>query len=213
MALIVGTWTWGSKYPRHYIERLAASVSRNLAQDHRFMVFRPLEVDEYLTAIPGCFARLRMFDPMWQMVHGIRPGDRLVCMDLDLIVTGQIDPLFDRPDDFCILQGINAANPCRCNGSLWMLRAGYRPDVWGDFSLETVKSVPYYDFPDDEGWFEHKIPNAGAWGPRDGVYAFKKPGWPRGEEKPPHARVVAFPGWRDPSMFEHLEWVRNHWRV
>lgn len=213
MALVIGAWVWGTKYPRHYVERLASSVSRNIVQDHRFMVFRPLDSDEELTKVPGCFCRLRMFDPMWQMVHGIKPGDRLVCLDLDLIVTGGLDPLFDRPEDFVILQGVNAANPCRYNGSLWMLRAGYRPDVWGDFSLEEANKMPFYSFPDDQGWFEHKMPNAGAWGARDGVYAFRKPGWPKDDRLPPHARVVAFPGHRDPGQFENLDWVREHWRV
>ena len=78
MALIIGTWLWGDKYGRHYVERLAASVARHTVQDYRFMVFRPMESDEHLTKIPGCFARLRMFDPMWQTVHGIHGGLGLV---------------------------------------------------------------------------------------------------------------------------------------
>lgn len=177
------------------------------------MVFRPLPEDEELTKAKGCFVRLRMFDPAWQKIHGIKPADRLVCMDLDLIVTGGLDPLFDRPDDFTILQGVNSANPCRFNGSMWMLRAGYRPDVWCDFSFEAAQRIPFYEFPDDQGWFEHKMPNAGAWKAADGVYAFRKPGWPACDRLPPHARLVAFPGHRDPSQFEHLDWVREHWRV
>lgn len=209
--LIVGTWVWGSKYPKHYIERLAAGVARHLRQDYRFCVFRPLEEDEHLTRIPGCFARLRMFDPEWQKLHGIKPRERVVCMDLDMVVTGPLDPLFDVPDDFMILQGVNAANPCPMNGSLWMLRAGYRPDVWSDFSIDAANKVPFYSFPDDQAWFAHKIPFAGAWGPREGVYGFRKPGWPIGTEPPPHARVVAFFGHRDPSQFAHLDWVRQNW--
>lgn len=212
MALIVGTWSWGTKYPRYYVERLAASVARNIVQDFRFMVFRPLEEDEHLTEVPGCFCRLRMFDPTWQKLHGIKPGDRLVCMDLDTVITWGIDPLFDRPEDFVILQGVNSSG-FRYNGSLWMLRAGYRPDVWADFSLDAAARVPYHDFPDDQSWMEDRIPNAGAWGPRDGVYAYLKPGWPMCRRLPLHARLVAFPGRRDPSQIEHVDWVRKNWRV
>jgi hypothetical protein len=36
---------------------------------------------------------------------------------------------------FVILHGGNASNPCPFNGSLFMLRAGAHPEVWGDFSL------------------------------------------------------------------------------
>lgn len=215
MALIVGTWLWGSKYGAHYVERLAAGVARHLKQPHRFVVFHPSDEDEYLTQMPGCFARLRAFDPDWQKAQGIKPGDRIVCMDLDLIVTGHLDPLFDRPEEFVILQGANSSNPCPYNGSLWLLRAGYRPDVWADFSVEAASKIRFDAFTDDQAWFWHKMPKAAGWkaGPQSGVYAFQKTTWPKGEALPRDARVVAFPGWRDPSQYVRLEWVREHWRT
>jgi hypothetical protein len=212
MTLHVTTWVWGDKYPGHYVERLCLAIARNLKQEHRFLVCRPSEEDAHLTAIPGCLARLRTFDPAWQKAHGIKPGERIVCLDLDNVVTGPLDQLFDRPDNFTILQGVNAVNPCPYNGSLWMLRAGYRPDVWSEFSLEAAGKVPYYAFPDDQSWFEAKIQNAGAYGPREGVYGFQKPGWPKGDQLPPHAKLVAFFGKRDPSQFQHLDWVKAHWK-
>lgn len=209
--LSVVTWRWGNKYPGHYVERLKAALTRNIDQEFKFCVFCPEEEDEYLTKIPGCFCRLRMFDPEWQQKHGLT--GRIVCVDLDLIVTGKLDELFDRPEKFVILQGANASNPCPYNGSVMMLRAGARPDVWNDFSLKRAAEVPFYEFPDDQGWLAHKIPNAGAWnaGAESGVYAFQKPGWPKGDALPKGARIVAFPGWRDPSSFTHLDWVKKNW--
>jgi hypothetical protein len=209
--LHVITWHWGTKYGPHYIERLERAVARNLKQDHRFLVCRPKPVDEYLTAVPGCFARLRTFEPGWQKQMGIAKGDRIACLDLDVVITGPLDSVFDRPDDFAILQGVHSANPCPYNGSVWMLRAGYRPDVWDDFSLNAAAGVPFYEFPEDQAWFAAKMPDAGAIGPRDGVYAFGKPGWPGGTQLPPQAKLVAFPGKRDPSQFAHLDWVRQNW--
>lgn len=212
MSLIVSTWRWGQKYPASYVEKLARGVARNLKQDYRFVVFHPSEDDAGLTEIPGCFARLRAFDPAWQRLNGIKPGDRLVCLDLDLIVTGPLDALFDRPEDFVILQGANSSNPCPFNGSMWMLRAGYRPDVWSEFSIEAAGKVPFHAFPDDQAWFHHMMPDAAGWkAGENGVYAFGKPGWPGGVDLPPHARVVAFPGHRDPAQFVHLDWVKRHW--
>ena len=154
-----------------------------------------------------------MFDPAWQAEHGIT--GRLVCMDLDMIITGPLDELFDRPEPFAILQGANAANPCPYNGSLMQLRAGAHPEVWSEFNLEAARAAPFYEFPDDQGWLAHKVPNAAGWraGPESGAYAFQKPGWPRGEALPRNARVVAFPGWRDPIGFQHLPWVQEHWRT
>lgn len=209
--LTVLCWSWGEKYPGYYAARLAAAVNRNLVQPHRFMVCAPLPADKHLTDIPGCFARLRAFDPAWQAAHGIRQGDRILNLDLDLVVTGRLDGLVNRDEPFVILQKVNAANPCRFNGSAWMLTAGYRPDVWSDFSIEAASKVPFFQFPEDQAWFEAKMPDAGAWGPLDGVYGFQKPGWPAGETLPPNAKIVAFFGKRDPAQFQHLDWVKRHW--
>lgn len=210
MAIV--TWRWGKKYPGLYVDTLKAALKRHIKQEFTFAVFAPEAEDEYLTKIPGCFCRLRMFDPDWQEKHGLT--GRIVSLDLDLVVTGPLDDLFDRPENFVILQGANYSNPCPYNGSVFMLRAGARPDVWKDFSLKRASEIPHFEFPDDQGWFAHKIPNAAGWkaGPESGIYAFQKPGWPKGDDLPKDAKIVAFPGWRDPSKFTHLDWVRNNWK-
>jgi hypothetical protein len=210
--LHIGTFFWGNKYPRYYVERLEAGVARNMTTAYRFHVWRPHSYDEALTAIPGCLCRLRAFSPEWQGAHGIEEGDRIVCLDLDLVVTGSLDRVFERPEPFVILQGVNSVNPNPFNGSVWSLRAGYRPEVWSEFTLDKASKVPWFAFPDDQAWVHYMMPEAAAFGPRDGVYAFQKPGWPTGSHLPANARIVAFPGSRDPLQFMHLEWVRRHWR-
>lgn len=204
-------WRWGHKYAPFYTTRLAAGVARNLKREHRFIVCQPPESDEYLTRRPGCFARLRTFDPEWQASHGIKRGDKILCLDLDLVVTGSIDHLADREEPFTILQGVNAANPNPYNGSVWMLRAGYRPDVFSGFSFARAEKVPFYAFPDDQAWFHHHMPSAGAYGPKSGVYGYQKPGWPGGTDLPGNACIVAFFGNRDPKDYD-MSWLREHWR-
>lgn len=213
--LTVVTWLWGTKYGASDVAKLEAGLKRGMQEPYHFLVATPQEDDRHLTEIPGCFARLRMFDPTWQQeVAGAKPGDRIVCIDLDVVVTGDLYPLFYRPEPFLILHGANAANPCPMNGSLWMLRAGYRPDVWSDFSLEAASKIKHYEFPDDQGWFWHKMPDAAGWkvGSPSGVFAFRKPGWPKGsDDLPKDARLVVFPGWRSPEKFKHLNWVNEKW--
>lgn len=212
--LTICTWIWGKKYGPEYIERLEVGVRKHMRGEYRWLLAEPWMEDLHFTLRPGCFARLRMFDPIWQEMTGLRPGDRLACIDLDAIVTGELDSLFNRPESFVILQGANSANPCPYNGSLMMLRAGEHHDVWTDFSLEASNAIPFYAFPDDQGWLAHKLPGVAGWkaGPESGVYAFAKPGWPKGERLPKDARLVAFPGRRDPSHFTHLDWVKEHWQ-
>ncbi len=224
MALVITTWLWGGKYDEGYVVKLANGIRRNLRQDYRFVCFTdyPRKFPEGIaqTTIPnhelcdikGCFARLRLFDPEIQKRLS---ASRIVNIDLDAIVTGGgIDKIVDRPEPFVILGGANSSNPCPFNGSIWSLAAGYRPDVWADFSLDKARSVPFYEFPDDQAWFHHKMPDAATWkaGPDSGVYAIKKPGWPKGDGLPDDAKLVVFPGSRDPSKFINLPWVAKHWR-
>lgn len=210
----IGAWRWGDKYPQIYMDRLRASVARNFAGEYTFHEWAPEPEDKMLTMLPGCFARLRAFDPDWQMRHGIKPLDRIVNLDLDLIVTGPLAPIFGRKDNFAILQGVNASNPNPYNGSVWTLMAGHRPDVWQNFTLEKAKRISYFEFPDDQAWFHHMIPDAGAITPQsDGVYAFGKPGWPGGHHLPAGARIVCFPGFRDPKDVAWTDWAQKHWRT
>jgi hypothetical protein len=155
------TWRWGEKYSDDYVNRLRDAVRRNLGLPHTFRVVVPEPKDAHLTRIKGCFARLRAFDPAWQERQEFKAGDRIVCLDLDLIVTGALDVLLSRPEPFAILSGVNSANPCWANGSVWWTTAGYRPDVWEDFSLEAASELPAYEFADDQLWLAHKLPDAG----------------------------------------------------
>lgn len=230
--LTVVTYLWGTKYGAADVAKLAAGLDRHLDEPYRFAIVTdegiqlneaaecgaalwsiPAE-DRHLTKIKGCFARLRLFDPGWLFGYGVHDNDRVVCIDLDVVITGKLYPLFYRPESFMILQGANAANPCPYNGSVWMLRAGYRPDVWSDFSIVAAAKVPHYEFPDDQAWLAHKLPNAPGWksGCQSGIYAFQKPGWPKGEALPNDARIVVFPGWREPAKFAHLSWVKENWQ-
>lgn len=233
--LVISTWLWGDKYSLDYVHRLQNGIARHLKQPHRFVLVTDwrgsalANVDGDVVGIeradlpllrrPGCLARLRMFDPAWQASVGVAPGDRLVCVDLDAIVTGPIDPLFDRLESFVILQGANSRNPCPFNGSLMMLWGGRHAHVWRDFDLERARrEVPFYKFLDDQAYLAHALKYCapGGWqaGSASGVYAFRKPGWPAGsDDLPVGARLVVFPGARDPSQFTRLSWIARHWRV
>lgn len=227
MALTVVTYLWGDKYSLDDVRKLEAGLRRGMKEAYRFAVVTdnvdrapdlPMweipQEDISLTKMPGCFARLRLFDPDWLAGHGIAEGERVVSLDLDNVITGDLYPLFYRPEPFMILTGANASNPCPYNGSVWMVRAGYRPDVWSDFTLEAADKVRHAAFADDQSWFAHKMPHVTGWpaGSGSGIYGFQKPGWPKGEALPKDARIVAFFGWRSPEKFKHLDWVKRHWQ-
>lgn len=228
--LFVCTWLWGQKWGDDYAVQLFAALRRHLKQEYRAVlvtdhaggcgedILCPIEdTDKPLLEKRGCLVRMRMFDAAWQARIGAKAGDRIVNIDVDAVVTGGLDVLFNRRDEFTIMQGFNQTNPCPFNGSLWMFRAGERHDVFDDFSFKAYadRNVRYHAFPDDQGWLHYKFPRAAAWTHKHGVYAFKKINWPAyvGNVKhglPVNAKVVAFPG-RAPKDYLWLGWVRQHW--
>ena len=225
--LTICTWLWGtSKYTPLYVERLHEGLRRHLMQPFRFLLVtereREIKVsvgiercaikDSDWTKKPGCFARLRMFDPEWQRQQKI--DGSVVCLDLDVVITGPLDRLFNRDESIVVLEGANSVNPCPFNNSVFMFKAGMHSQLWSDFSADALRHMKYFEFPDDQGWFWHKLPHAATWkvGPESGIYSFRKRGWPQGDKLPMGARMVVFPGHRDPSQFTHLQFVKENWR-
>jgi hypothetical protein len=226
MAIAFITWLWGDKYNATHINKLARGIRAHYRGDYHFVVFsdKALTVGDDIEARRianpeligrGCFCRLRMFDPEWQAWHKFT--DRIVSLDLDVVVTGSLDDVFDHEETFMILQNVNSSNPNPFNCSVMMLRVGHHAEVWRDFSIEKAKAANAqlgFGFPDDQGWIWSKLPQAAGWrgGKESGVYGFQKPGWPAGPGLPADARIVAFFGWRKPEMFTALPWVQTHWR-
>ena len=235
--LHICTWWWRTKFSEEYLVKLAHSVKRHMRDEpYKFHCitthdqYFPRLIDEgapiddvvvlesphyFLLEKPGCLVRLLTFNLQFQNMIKARPGDRIVNIDLDFVITGDLFQLFDRPEDFVILQGANMYNPCPFNGALFMLRAGAHQEVWNDFSLEAVAQVPFHEYPDDQGWLWHKIPQAAAWpvGPKSGVYVYKKRTWPSGDDLPQGAKMVTFVGKKNPKDLSHLIWVKQNWRV
>lgn len=208
--LTVLTWRWGTKYGPEHVEKLKAGVTRNLKAPHRFLCVGddiPIEDRDLLAFRDGCYARLRMFDPEWQDRHGI---ERLVCLDLDMVIVGGLDPLFCRSEPLMVLRG-NHWNPCPVNGSVIMVERGARPDIWADFDMTEADRIAHADGTwrgSDQTWIAHKAPDAPGWTHEDGIYGYGKPGWPG--HLPDDARIVTFNGRRDPST-QREEWVARHW--
>ena len=216
-------WMWGNKYQIYDVERLARYVKKRLTRRHRFHLFTDLpynaaagiEVHQIVDPIlmdRSCFCRLRVFDPEWQKKNGL--AGQILCLDLDLLIVGLLDDLLVTDSTFKILQNVNAVNPNPFNCSVMLLRAGHHAEVWTDFSVEKAKATPFHEFPDDQGWIWHKLPNADGWraGVESGIYGFQKPGWPYGSSAlPQDAKIVAFIGKRKPAMYMGLPWIRDYW--
>jgi len=160
---------------------------------------------------PSCYRRLKLFSP--DAADFI--GPYFACLDLDMVFTGDITPLFEPDADFKIWGDTNRATPY--NGSLWKMRAGARRRVWDEFDpIEApARSRRMGYIGSDQGWISACLgPNEARWTQRDGIYSFRVHVHRYGCRLPANARIVIFHGAIDPwsPLAQRLPWVRQHYR-
>ena len=161
---------------------------------------------------PSCYRRLKVFAPD----AGRLFGERLVSIDLDMVITNDITPLFDRPDDFVIWGESDFPGRQHYCGSLWMLRTGTRTKVWTEFNPKTSPSLARRAGArgSDQAWLSYILgPSEATWTRKDGVYSYRKHIAIRNNELPADARIVAFHGKRDPWDYRtrNIPWVAKHY--
>jgi len=165
---------------------------------------------------PSCYRRLKVFS----REIGSVLGERFVCIDLDMLITGDLRPLLNRTEDFIAWKNPDARWPY--NGSLFMLTAGARPDVWESFDPATspAKSHKADCKGSDQGWISYVLGKGEAtWSKEDGVWSYQdeilgRKRMTMTEPLPPGARVVSFHGnidpWDKEAMF--TPWIRANYR-
>lgn len=164
---------------------------------------------------PSCYRRLRMFHPAIGQVF----GERFVSLDLDVVITGDLSPLVDRPEDFVCWGDTNPQPGSHYNGSMILMTAGSRQKVWTEF--DPVRSpklaLQAKCYGSDQGWLSYCLgPHEAKWTKADGVYSFRNHLRKHGDTLPANARVVIWHGSTDPwspGVAQRYGWVRDHYGV
>lgn len=166
---------------------------------------------------PSCYRRLPLFGDELPGIGPVREviGDRFVHLDLDVVITGNIAPLFAGGEAFRIWGDTAKGTPY--NGSLWMMQAGARRQVLEQFDPidSPKKSLAMRYIGSDQGWIGACLgPDEPKWSTRDGVYSFRNHIQRSGYLLPTGARIVIFHGSVDPwsRQAQLLSWVRKHYR-
>lgn len=233
--LSVVAWLWRDgeyrfnhlfEYGREHVERLFSAVNRNLSMPHENVLItdhltRYENVDRVVPLwsdyrdLPGwrgkghgCWHRLKAFD----RDTGLGIGKRFVWLDLDCVITGELDSLFGRTEDFVVLRDVNPPTPY-C-GSMVMMDAGCRQRVWDLFHVNPKAAMQRSRglIGTDQAWMGRILKDEATWGPDDGVYNFRHD--MREGPLPDNARIVFFTGPRDPSQRELQKqhpWIMKHW--
>jgi hypothetical protein len=162
---------------------------------------------------PSCYRRLKLFS------HEARGlvGERVLWIDLDMVLTGDVTPLFDRTEDVVLLSTDVPHIPV--NGSLVLLTPGAHAEVWESFDPKTSPKLARKSgcYGSDQGWLAYCLKDTAAmWkaGPGgDGIYFFGQHMRRMGQRLPADARLVSMHGrgvpWGDYE--QSLGWVRQHY--
>lgn len=159
---------------------------------------------------PSCYRRLKLFSAEAAALI----GPRFVCIDLDTVIVGDMGPVWNRPEDFIIWNEIDPRS--FYNGSMFMLTAGARTQVWTEFDPQTSpdRAKAAGRFGSDQGWLSYVLgPGEAKWTTRDGVYSYRAHIQREGGALPPDARITMWHGSVDPWSpgGQRLDWVRRHY--
>jgi hypothetical protein len=205
------TWLWSQPksrfvYRASHVNIWASMVRRNLSMPHRIacVTDMPEGIDPNIEIIPPpgdflditnprwangkpqCYRRLSMFRPDAAEIF----GERFVNFDLDCVIGGPLDPLFDRDDDLVLYKGTAPDRPY--NGSLQLIHAGCRPQVFNDFNQDNALLSGSEFCGSDQAWLAHCLGwNEKTWDETDGVHFFGKQ---YTEDRTLEPRVLFFPG-------------------
>ncbi|MGE0366944.1 MAG: hypothetical protein AB7Q00_14550 [Phycisphaerales bacterium] len=232
--LTIVCWKWGApgyriNFTAHHVNVLASMVKRNYKRPHRFVCITddptgiecetfPLWKDcgEMINAcgthLPSCYRRLRIFNESVAKQF----GERILSIDLDVVITGDITPVWEQPHDFVGWAVPGVVHARVYNGSMFMFRAGAHTDLWDEFDPQVSPDLSNKSgyFGSDQAWISYKLKGqAPGWNRSNGVVSY-----PREQRKmplSPTTRIVIFHGKRkpwDPAVQNESPWVLEHWR-
>lgn len=236
---------WGNRYSADYVNRLASSVRRHLGRPHDFICFTddPAGIDEGVRIFP--IPEIDLPKPQmwggWRKLCLFRPDLPIegasLFLDLDIVVTGSLDALFDyEPDKIPIIHNwvqLHKAwmgkRPAVGNSSVFRFEANDCGFIWDQFHAE--KEWALANFHPPQTYLTHCIRPKMIYWPESWVRSFKRhcsPIFPLNLFKTPRlpndARIVAFHGRPDPdealqgfrgTKLHHFtrpaSWIAQHW--
>lgn len=165
--------------------------------------------------LPSCYRRLKIFSPIEQAKIGIEKGTRIISIDIDGVITGPTDELWQRKERFVGWARRGSRHPTVFNGSLFMFTAGDLENIWTEFeparSPAVANRAGYMG--SDQSWLSYMLMRKdfiGGFGPRVQAYPdFKR------QPLKPNASIVFFNGrekpWH-PATQAQATWIKDHWR-
>jgi hypothetical protein len=220
------TWLWGDKYTPEHVNRLCRAIDRNLSLPHRHVCLADstdgIDAGIEVRPLPHVSTKKHV-QRLWIFSKAARAlGERLVQVDVDVVVTGALDPLFDRAEPLVIWKSDSGgAIGYALNPTLLMVAAGARADLWDHYRRDPARALQRARAGGCKGSDQAIITDylraepTPVWTEADGVLSYRRHFQGRADKSLPEGtRFVSFHGYRDPAVapFNDLPWVKEHWR-
>lgn len=191
--MLMLTWLWSqpngrAKFTAEHVNIWAAMIRRHCTLDLELacVTDMPEGIDPSIRIIappgfhdglqtsrwqggrPSCYRRLSLYAPNAADLFG---AERICSTDLDVVITGSIDAVLDRPEDLVLCAPSSPNNPrFLYNGSMQMLTAGARPAVYERFTPAEAELASRRFVGSDQAWLAHVLGKGEAiFGPEHGV--------------------------------------------
>lgn len=160
----------------------------------------------------GCFTRLVCFKK--DFFHF---GERFISIDLDCVITANIDDILLRKESFVIWKPENDHNRIAAYcGSLWLLEAGKHPEVYDSFDPRKLPHLRLNKYlgGTDQLHISKTVSSADIYSSEDGIYNFVPDIFRRDGRLPDNAKIVFFNGRFMPDeifLLSKCPWISTHY--
>jgi hypothetical protein len=209
--LDVVTFKWGRKYSWEHVRRLRQQVYENLPLRHRFTVVAsnveegawllgetarvlPLARRD-LCEIGNAYPKLQVFDRNF-------PADRVLLLDLDVTIAGNLLPIVARDESLVLLdEFMYTPSPGkrrgRFNTSVALLDVGVAPDVWTGFLSDPIGNARDVrengPIGSDQAWLDMVLPDdVATFGDAAGIRSYRFDWRPNGPKE--SDRIICYHG-------------------
>jgi hypothetical protein len=197
----------GAEYDAEWVRKLKAGVTRNLTVPHEFKCLSDIDV-------PGRVPLRHKWPGWWSKLEVFREakGPSLY-LDLDTVVTGNIDHLTDLPMDFAAIQNFHDENMI---GSAVMWFKKPMVEVYEKFCEKPFRWIEYHDRKRDGPYLGDQAFIWDSMGRKVETFDMEKMGiksfkFHCREGLPKDTRVVCFGG--KPKATEvKANWLSEHWK-
>ncbi len=235
---------WGTRYGPVFVNRLFKAVKRNMDKPFRFICFTddntdiiddvethplpPINIPDHVSITP--WRKLSLWQtPLGDMVTG-----DIVVLDLDLVITGPLAPLFDyHPGEFCVIDNWTQPGENIGNTSVFRIPIGRYSKIFDQFNSDPHAILNQFRI--EQQYISKTISKQIFW-PSQWCVSFKHSllprfplNWFQDTKLPQDTKIVAFTGHPDPDeavigkwpakwykkIYKHtrpVSWINEHWR-